>query len=91
MFVEIVTPEAVLYKGEATSVSVPSVKGEFQILEGHAPVVAVLTKGIVKLRQSKTPDVFLEKYFESAQNELNLKVKGGTIELKNDRIIILAD
>lgn len=91
MFVEIVIPEAVLYKGEATSVSVPSVKGEFQILEGHAPVVAVLTQGVVKLRQTKSPDVFLERYFEVTPNEVSLKVKGGTIELKNNKIIILAD
>jgi F-type H+-transporting ATPase subunit epsilon len=39
MLLEIVSPEASLFKGEITSVSVPGVDGSFQILNNHAPIV----------------------------------------------------
>ena len=36
MTVEILSPEALLFKGEATAVNVPGVKGAFVILDHHA-------------------------------------------------------
>jgi F-type H+-transporting ATPase subunit epsilon len=48
MKLEIVSPEAVLFSGEVTSVSVPGIDGEFQMLNNHAPIVSILTKGDVK-------------------------------------------
>lgn len=48
MLLEIVSPEAVLFKGEVQSVSVPGVDGEFQMLNNHAPIVSILTEGFVK-------------------------------------------
>ena len=44
MHLEIVSPEATLYSGEATSVTLPGVDGGFQILDNHAPIVALLEK-----------------------------------------------
>lgn len=49
MILEIVSPEATLFKGEVTSVSLPGVSGSFQILNNHAPVVSILKKGTVKI------------------------------------------
>ena len=49
MILEIVSPEATLFKGEVTSVAVPGVNGEFQMLNNHAPIVSLLTKGNVKI------------------------------------------
>ena len=51
MKVEIITPEKSLYKGEATSVTVPSQMGPFTMLEHHAPIVAVLVKGKVLITE----------------------------------------
>lgn len=48
MRLEIVSPEATLFSGEVTSVSVPGANGEFQMLNNHAPIVSILTKGSVK-------------------------------------------
>jgi F-type H+-transporting ATPase subunit epsilon len=48
MLLEIVSPEASLFKGEITSVSVPGVDGSFQILNNHAPIVS-LFKGTVSI------------------------------------------
>ena len=45
MILEIVSPEAKLYSGQVTSVTVPGVDGEFQILNHHAAIVSILNKG----------------------------------------------
>ena len=49
MYLEIVSPEKVLLSAEVTSVTVPGVEGEFQMLNNHAPIVSVLAKGVVKV------------------------------------------
>lgn len=48
MYLEIVSPEATLFKGEVSSVAVPGVNGEFQVLNNHAPIVSILSKGTDK-------------------------------------------
>ena len=40
MYLEIVSPEATLFSGEVTSVAVPGVMGEFEMLNNHAIVLA---------------------------------------------------
>ena len=54
MILEIVSPEATLFKGEVTSVALPGVNGEFQMLNNHAPIVSLLEKGNVKIYMLKT-------------------------------------
>ena len=49
MFLEIVTPEAILFSSEVDSFSVPGINGEFQMLNNHAPVVSILREGTVKI------------------------------------------
>ncbi|MGB5508191.1 F0F1 ATP synthase subunit epsilon, partial [Robiginitalea sp.] len=49
MHLEIVSPEATLFSGEVTSVSVPGVDGEFQMFQDHAPIVSLLQEGSVKI------------------------------------------
>ena len=53
MRVEIITPEQCLFKGEATSVTVPSMQGPFTMLEHHAAIVAILEKGKVTLTDTQ--------------------------------------
>jgi len=49
MFLEIVTPEAILFSSEVDSIFVPGIHGEFQMLNNHAPVVSILKEGTVKV------------------------------------------
>ena len=41
MILEIVSPEAKLFSGEVTSVTLPGIAGSFQILNHHAPIVSI--------------------------------------------------
>lgn len=49
MKLEIITPEASLFKGEATSVTLPGLDGVFQVLNNHAPIISSLKSGEVIL------------------------------------------
>ena len=49
MYLEIITPEATIFKGEVDSVSVPGVNGDFEMLNNHAPIVSVLKGWFVKI------------------------------------------
>lgn len=92
MFLEIVTPEATLYSGEVTSIAVPGVNGEFQMLDNHAPIVSVLGKGNVKIYGTVDLDKSVaDKFSKGTNNETLLAINSGTIEMKNNKIIVLAD
>jgi F-type H+-transporting ATPase subunit epsilon len=47
--VSVISPEAVLYEGEADSVVAPAFDGEVGILTGHAPMMTLLGKGTLRL------------------------------------------
>ncbi|WP_228853597.1 hypothetical protein [Aegicerativicinus sediminis] len=92
MKVEIVTPEATLYNGTVTSLAVPGVDGEFEILENHAPIVSLLKEGFVKLFGEVTIDKrFTDKFQKGKDRGMWLPIESGTIELKDNKIVVLAD
>lgn len=92
MFLEIVTPEATLYSGEVTSVAVPGVDGEFQMLDNHAPIVSILGKGNVKIYGNITlGKEVADKFTNGSNNETLLAINSGTIEMKDNKVIVLAD
>ena len=93
MILEIVSPEASLFKGEVTSVSVPGVNGSFQILNNHAPIVSLLQKGIVTIT---APSFKFDKETAGLFSKVNdqnytLAISAGTIEMKDNKVIVLAD
>jgi F-type H+-transporting ATPase subunit epsilon len=93
MILEIVSPEATLFSGEVTSVTVPGVDGSFQILNNHAPIVSILQKGIVKIAANSFN---LSKESEGLFTKVNdqnytLAINSGTIEMKDNKVIVLAD
>ena len=92
MFLEIVTPEAVLLTSEVLSVSVPGINGEFQMLNNHAPIVSLLVNGNVKFKGEaiKIEEDFQDS-FTKVDGEYVFPIKGGTIEVKENKVIILAD
>jgi F-type H+-transporting ATPase subunit epsilon len=94
MILEIVSPEATLFKGEVTSVSLPGVDGSFQILNNHAPIVSILKQGSVKIAATnfKFESEFLERKFTKVNDQnFTLDIASGTIEMKDNKVIVLAD
>ncbi len=91
MFLEIVTPEAVLFSGEVESVAVPGINGEFQMLDSHAPIVSLLQEGSIKIKGSLQLNEDVADKFSKDGDDTVLAINSGTIELNENKIIILAD
>ena len=92
MYLEIVSPEATLFSGNVEAVTAPGIDGEFQMLENHAPVVSILQKGSVKIKGNLAIDAAYENRFTKAANgDTLLAINSGTLEMNDNKIIVLAD
>ena len=92
MYLEIVSPEATLFSGEVESVTVPGINGEFQMLSHHAPIVSLLQSGAVKIGGAVTiEEEHQDKFTTDASGKTVLAIQSGTIEMKDNRVIVLAD
>jgi F-type H+-transporting ATPase subunit epsilon len=78
MFLEIITPDKKVYSGEVDSVKLPGAEGSFGILNNHAPIIASLKKGTIRVTDSK-------KHVE------NFEINGGVVEVQNNKVIVLAE
>ena len=92
MYLEIVSPEATLFKGDVDSVSVPGVNGEFEMLNNHAPIISLLKAGDVKISGNNISlNESVAAKFKKHQKGYALSISSGTVEMKDNKIIVLAD
>ena len=78
MYLEIITPEKLLFAGEIKLIKLPGISGSFEIMTNHAPIISILTPGKIKVRE--TNDIV--SYFE---------INGGLVEASNNKIMVLVD
>lgn len=95
MHIEIITPESKIFNGEATAVQFPGLDGSFQVLNNHAPIISGLAAGQVKLDLPTTFEV-TEKTsdlieLDKSGKTIYVTIKGGVIEMQNNKIIVLAE
>lgn len=76
--VRLVSPERVLYTGQARVVTARTIEGDIAFLTGHAPFIGALGIGEVRIGQ------------ESGTDEV-AAVHGGFVEVKDDVVTILSD
>ncbi len=74
---ELATPTRLVVSAEVDEVVVPGSLGYFGVLPGHAPLLATLGIGEVTYRIGR--------------DEHHVAVSGGFAEVRNDKVIILAD
>jgi len=92
MFLEIVTPEATLCSAEVDSVLVPGAEGEFQMLDNHASIVSSLVKGTIKIYGNIIIDKSnQDKFTEGKDKGKWLAINSGTVEMNDNKVIILVD
>jgi F-type H+-transporting ATPase subunit epsilon len=73
------TPEKEIFSGKITSVKVPGTNGSFEILKNHAPIVAALAKGEVRIFDDagvKRSFSIQKGFIEVLKNEVSLLVTG---------------
>jgi F-type H+-transporting ATPase subunit epsilon len=78
MTLEILTPETKLYSGEVYGIQLPGIEGSFEILDKHAPLVAALGKGNIKVLKTKSD-------FD------NYTIDGGFVEVLNNKTTVLVE
>ena len=76
MLVEVITPDKVVFAGEAESIKLPGSSGQFEALNNHAPLISSLDAGTVIVKTNEG-----EKSFE---------IKGGIVEILKNKVIVLA-
>jgi F-type H+-transporting ATPase subunit epsilon len=74
---EIVSQDRTVFQGEVDIVVLPGAAGEMGILPHHAPVLAILKYGVIKVRRDGKEELFT--------------VAGGMAEVQPDIVTILAD
>jgi F-type H+-transporting ATPase subunit epsilon len=74
---EIVTAERVVFSEDVDVVIAPGIEGQLGVLPHHAPLMTTLMPGELLVRKGG--------------EEFSLAISGGFIEVRPDRIIVLAD
>jgi F-type H+-transporting ATPase subunit epsilon len=79
MKLDILTPERKIYEGDVYGIIVPGVNGYFELLDNHAPIVAALGNGNMKVIKDKNNNV--EEY----------KINGGFVEMSSNKTVVLVE
>ena len=74
---DLVSPEKLAFSGEVDQVDVPGIEGDFGVLAGHAPVIAVIRPGILTIVSGSTRQKVI--------------VLGGLAEVSENGLTVLAD
>ena len=77
LHVSVISPEASLYEGDATSVIVPAYDGELGILTGHAPLMTLLGKGEMRV--------------EGGTGARRFAIEGGFLQIVNDQVRVVTE
>ena len=75
--VSVLSPEQTVYEGDATSVIAPAWNGQLGILRGHAPLMALLGDGILRI--------------ENGGQTLQFRVSGGFLQVVDNVVTVLSE
>jgi len=79
--VDIISPEKPVYSGRASTISAQAWDGEVGILPGHAPMVAKLGIGEVRVTVGEGADKKVHRY----------AIKQGYLEVSHDKVVVLSE
>lgn len=75
---EILTPNGVIYNGEAVSVTLPGEEGEFGVLAQHSSLTTLLEAGVVDIEKE-------DKSIES------ILINWGVVQVDEEKVIVLVE
>ena len=76
MQVQLITPEKILFEGDATYVQIPGVMGEFGVLPNHSPFISTLKEGTIGIDLA-------------SGEKKSFPVTGGVAEVQAEKVTIL--
>ena len=78
MHLDVLTAVQIILNGDILGVILPGVAGYFELLDNHAPIVAALGKGQLKILKDKS-------------NQEVYNIEGGFVEMNNNKTIVLIE
>jgi F-type H+-transporting ATPase subunit epsilon len=75
--VSVISPEAVLFEGTTDSLVAPAYDGEIGILTGHAPMMTLLGKGLLRVGNGGA--------------ERRFTVEGGFLQVVDNQVRVVTD
>ena len=96
MQLEIITPEVKIFEGEVDAVQFPGLDGSFQVLNNHAAIISALVEGDVKinLSQALNEEDKVDDHIQIDATDkkiVRVGIKGGVVEMLNNKVIVLAE
>ncbi len=76
MFLEVIGPEKIQYQGEVSLVQMPGEMGSFEVLLNHAPIVAQLASGKVRI-------------IDAERNTITMQISPGVVYVRDNHITII--
>ncbi len=74
---KLISPDGVKYEEEASSVVLPTDRGQIEILPNHMPLISLLKPG--------------EIIVKNGNREHDLSTEGGVVQIENNLVTVLAD
>jgi len=76
-YIDIVSPEKIIFSDDISSVIIPSYEGNLDILKDHVSIITFLRPGIIKVEKDNKN---MEQFF----------VEDGIIEFLNNKLVVLS-
>jgi len=78
MYLSLISPEKIIFSGDAEMIVIPGLKGYFGVLDRHAPFMTILQAGPITLYREGKPETIFT-------------ITGGFAEVTPEACVILAD
>jgi F-type H+-transporting ATPase subunit epsilon len=78
MHLKVISPDEFIYEGNVVLVQFPGTMGSFEVLHNHAPLIARIDKGRLKI-------------IDEERNKFYLDVNSGIVEVRNNNIVLLTE
>jgi F-type H+-transporting ATPase subunit epsilon len=95
LYLEIRTPDTEIFRGEVSQVILPGKEGLFGVLKNHAPLIATLQEGTVKVDALIVDHLSGQSEEDEPNSDNNnqqykFEVKGGVVEVLENKVMVLA-
>jgi F-type H+-transporting ATPase subunit epsilon len=77
LHVSVLSPEQAVYEGPATQVVAPAFHGQLGILRGHAPLMALLGEGVLRV--------------DNGGQSLRFEVSGGFLQVVDNTVTVMSE
>jgi F-type H+-transporting ATPase subunit epsilon len=78
MHLKVISPDAFVYEGNVVLVQFPGTMGSFEVLHNHAPLIARIDKGRLKI-------------IDEDRNKFYLEVNSGIVEVRDNKLVLLTE